>query len=133
VLTDLFDVVMLNRYYGWYVSPGDLATAERALEAEISAWVAAYDKPIVFTDASSIASTRRQQEGRLHPRAATEGDRAPAAPPLACGLVTNIASVTVAVCGTVTAGVVISLPATATPGFPRSRPRCLVQVNGGSP
>jgi beta-glucuronidase len=50
VLTDLFDVVMLNRYYGWYVSPGDLATAERALEAELSAWVAAYDKPIVFAE-----------------------------------------------------------------------------------
>ena len=25
VITDLFDVVMLNRYYGWYASPGDLA------------------------------------------------------------------------------------------------------------
>jgi beta-glucuronidase len=50
VITDLFDVVMLNRYYGWYVSPGDLATAELALEAEISDWVAAYDKPIIFTE-----------------------------------------------------------------------------------
>jgi len=47
-ITDLFDVVMLNRYYGWYGSPGDLATAEAALEAEISAWVAAYEKPIIF-------------------------------------------------------------------------------------
>jgi beta-glucuronidase len=50
VLTDLFDVVMLNRYYGWYAEPGDLTSAELALEAEISAWVAAYDKPIVFTE-----------------------------------------------------------------------------------
>jgi beta-glucuronidase len=50
VLTDLFDVVMLNRYYGWYESPGDLATAELALEAELSAWVAAYDKPIIFAE-----------------------------------------------------------------------------------
>ncbi|MDQ3896457.1 MAG: beta-glucuronidase [Actinomycetota bacterium] len=50
VITDLFDVVMLNRYHGWYESPGDLATAEVALEAEISAWVAAHDKPIVFTE-----------------------------------------------------------------------------------
>ncbi len=50
VLTDLFDVVMLNRYYGWYVSPGDLATAEAGLDAEISSWVAAYDKPILFTE-----------------------------------------------------------------------------------
>jgi len=50
VITDLFDVVMLNRYYGWYESVGDLATAEAGLEAEISAWVAAYDKPIIFTE-----------------------------------------------------------------------------------
>jgi beta-glucuronidase len=50
VLTDLFDVVMLNRYYGWYADPGDLTSAELALEAEISAWVAAYDKPILFTE-----------------------------------------------------------------------------------
>jgi beta-glucuronidase len=50
VITDLFDVVMLNRYYGWYMTAGDLATAEVALEAEISDWVAAYDKPIVFTE-----------------------------------------------------------------------------------
>jgi hypothetical protein len=41
---------MLNRYYGWYVSPGDLATVEVALEAEISAWVSAYDKPIIFAE-----------------------------------------------------------------------------------
>jgi beta-glucuronidase len=50
VLTDLFDVVMLNRYNGWYSTPGDLATAEYALEAELAAWVAAYDKPIIFTE-----------------------------------------------------------------------------------
>ena len=50
VLTDLFDVVMLNRYYGWYTSSGDLATAEIELDAEISAWVAAQDKPILFTE-----------------------------------------------------------------------------------
>ena len=50
VITDLFDVVMLNRYYGWYVSPGDLASAEAALDAEISSWVTAYDKPILFTE-----------------------------------------------------------------------------------
>jgi beta-glucuronidase len=50
VLTDLFDVVMLNRYYGWYASSGDLATAELALETELSAWVAAYEKPIIFTE-----------------------------------------------------------------------------------
>src|SRR6185437_831215 len=28
LITDLFDVIMLNRYYGWYVDAGDLAAAE---------------------------------------------------------------------------------------------------------
>jgi beta-glucuronidase len=50
VLTDLFDVIMLNRYFGWYASPGDLPSAEVELEAEITAWVDAYDKPIIFTE-----------------------------------------------------------------------------------
>jgi beta-glucuronidase len=49
-LTDLFDVIMLNRYYGWYVTPGDLVSADLGLQAEITAWVEAYDKPIVFTE-----------------------------------------------------------------------------------
>jgi beta-glucuronidase len=50
VITDLFDVIMLNRYYGWYVAAGDLAAAERALDAEISAWVEKHHKPIIFTE-----------------------------------------------------------------------------------
>jgi beta-glucuronidase len=50
VLTDLFDVVMLNRYFGWYTTSGDLASAEVALETEIAAWVAAHEKPILFTE-----------------------------------------------------------------------------------
>jgi beta-glucuronidase len=45
VITDLFDAIMLNRYYGWYVAAGDLATAERALAADLQAWAAKYDKP----------------------------------------------------------------------------------------
>jgi beta-glucuronidase len=50
VITDLFDVVMLNRYYGWYDNPGDLAAAERALEAELNAWAEKYGKPIIMTE-----------------------------------------------------------------------------------
>jgi beta-glucuronidase len=50
VITDLFDVVMLNRYYGWYANAGDLAAAERGLEAELEAWADKYDKPIVITE-----------------------------------------------------------------------------------
>ncbi|MGY3565530.1 beta-glucuronidase [Sinomonas sp. RB5] len=49
-ITDLFDVIMLNRYYGWYVNTGDLAAAEAALEAELRAWDAKLGKPIIMTE-----------------------------------------------------------------------------------
>jgi beta-glucuronidase len=38
-ITDLFDVVMLNRYFGWYVDPDGMTAAERGLEADLEAWV----------------------------------------------------------------------------------------------
>ena len=40
---------MLNRYYGWYVLPGDLAGAEIAWEEELRAW-ATDGKPIIITE-----------------------------------------------------------------------------------
>jgi beta-glucuronidase len=40
---------MLNRYYGWYLHTGDLATAETALQAELEAW-AGEGKPILMTE-----------------------------------------------------------------------------------
>ncbi len=49
-LTPLADVMMLNRYYGWYVDHGDLDAAEQGLERELRAWAARYDKPILITE-----------------------------------------------------------------------------------
>jgi beta-glucuronidase len=43
------DVLMLNRYYGWYVHTGDLATAELAWEDELKGW-ASEGKPIIITE-----------------------------------------------------------------------------------
>jgi beta-glucuronidase len=43
------DVLMLNRYYGWYVNTGDLAGAEEAWTREINAW-AGDGKPIIITE-----------------------------------------------------------------------------------
>jgi beta-glucuronidase len=43
------DVLMLNRYYGWYVNTGDLGAAERAWEEELSGW-ASEGKPIIITE-----------------------------------------------------------------------------------
>ncbi len=37
-ISDLFDALCLNRYYGWYVQSGDLETAEKVLEKELLAW-----------------------------------------------------------------------------------------------
>jgi beta-glucuronidase len=49
-VTELADVVMINRYYGWYIEPGDLAAAERGLEAELQAWATVHGKPIIVTE-----------------------------------------------------------------------------------
>jgi beta-glucuronidase len=49
VVTDLFDIICVNRYYGWYADTGDLAAAERNLEAELRAW-ARHGKPILITE-----------------------------------------------------------------------------------
>jgi beta-glucuronidase len=43
------DVLMLNRYYGWYVDTGDLPAAEVAWEAELEGW-ASEGKPIIITE-----------------------------------------------------------------------------------
>ncbi|MEU3617948.1 beta-glucuronidase [Streptomyces sp. NPDC006872] len=49
-IADLFDVVCLNRYYGWYLATGDLATAEAQLETELRGWAEKYGKPILMTE-----------------------------------------------------------------------------------
>ena len=49
VVTDLFDLICVNRYFGWYADTGDLAAAERELEDELRAW-ARHGKPIVVTE-----------------------------------------------------------------------------------
>jgi beta-glucuronidase len=49
VVTGLFDLVCVNRYYGWYADTGDLAAAEQHLESELRAW-ACLGKPILITE-----------------------------------------------------------------------------------
>ncbi|GIG20437.1 beta-glucuronidase [Cellulomonas chitinilytica] len=48
-VSELGDVLMLNRYYGWYVNTGDLVAAEAAWLAELQAW-ATDGKPIIITE-----------------------------------------------------------------------------------
>ena len=48
---DLYDVIALNRYYGWYIQLGDLETAEAATRQELLAWQEKYpEKPIMYTE-----------------------------------------------------------------------------------
>src|SRR3954447_2112228 len=49
LVSQFADVLMLNRYYGWYVHTGDLAGAERAWRTELEAW-AGDGKPIIVTE-----------------------------------------------------------------------------------
>jgi beta-glucuronidase len=49
-IIDLFDVVSMNRYYGWYISTGDLKTAETYLEHDIRGWIERTGKPIIMTE-----------------------------------------------------------------------------------
>ena len=50
LIVDLFDVVGLNRYYGWYVMSGDLESAESYLRMDIQGWIDRVDKPIMMTE-----------------------------------------------------------------------------------
>ncbi|VEI12721.1 beta-glucuronidase [Trueperella bialowiezensis] len=50
-ITDFFDVIMLNRYYGWYFQTGHLGDAEAGLRRELDEWIKRYPgKPIIFTE-----------------------------------------------------------------------------------
>ncbi|KAM0335046.1 hypothetical protein ACHAQA_000080 [Verticillium albo-atrum] len=50
IITDLFDVICLNRYYGWYLNTGDLEAAEIAMEQELLAWQERYGKPMILSE-----------------------------------------------------------------------------------
>lgn len=50
LIADLFDVICLNRYQGWYTQTGDLPAAELALEAELREWARLYGKPLIMTE-----------------------------------------------------------------------------------
>ncbi|WP_030437445.1 beta-glucuronidase [Actinoplanes subtropicus] len=49
-IADLFDVLSINRYYGWYVAAGDLAAAEQYLEGDLRGWVATFGKPVMMSE-----------------------------------------------------------------------------------
>jgi beta-glucuronidase len=50
LVAPLFDVIGINRYFGWYIDNGDLNSARVKLEADIAAWFEAYDKPVMMME-----------------------------------------------------------------------------------
>lgn len=49
-LADLFDVVCLNRYYGWYTETFDLDDAKVRLRAELKGFMERFERPIIITE-----------------------------------------------------------------------------------
>jgi len=49
-ISHLFDVICINRYYGWYIDPGNLAKAAVDLETEIIAWHDLYSRPVIVSE-----------------------------------------------------------------------------------
>ncbi|MGL5415153.1 MAG: beta-glucuronidase [Clostridium sp.] len=50
-VAELVDVLCLNRYYGWYISGGDLENAKILLKEELEGWEKRCpNKPIMFTE-----------------------------------------------------------------------------------
>ena len=49
-IAHLFDVIGINRYYGWYEDTGDLDLAEKHLEDELNEWQRKFGKPIVICE-----------------------------------------------------------------------------------
>lgn len=49
-LAKYFDVICLNRYYGWYTETSDLKDAELFLREIIEDYTNTYHKPIIFTE-----------------------------------------------------------------------------------
>ncbi|MCP4749376.1 MAG: beta-glucuronidase [Proteobacteria bacterium] len=49
-ISHLFDVLCLNRYFGWYVDSGNLDKAQVDLENELRAWNGLLGKPIIIAE-----------------------------------------------------------------------------------
>lgn len=49
-IADLFDVIGLNRYYGWYEQIGDFVSAEKRLEDELLIWQSKFKRPLLMLE-----------------------------------------------------------------------------------
>ncbi|MFH8738215.1 MULTISPECIES: beta-glucuronidase [unclassified Streptomyces] len=49
-IAELFDVICINRYYGWYIATGDLAAAEAMMEGDLNGWAAKFGRPLLMSE-----------------------------------------------------------------------------------
>jgi len=49
-VAQLFDIVCVNRYFGWYSDPGRLDLIEFQLERDLGKWFARFGKPVFLTE-----------------------------------------------------------------------------------
>ncbi len=49
-VADLFDVLCINRYFGWYSDSGDVQVIEAQLEGDLRRWYELYHKPLLITE-----------------------------------------------------------------------------------
>jgi len=49
-IAPLFDVIGINRYFGWYIDIGDLVTAERMLRDDIEGWLEKFQRPVMMME-----------------------------------------------------------------------------------
>lgn len=47
---DLFDVICVNRYFGWYTESGNLDAIEGLLKKDLDLWYEKYRKPVMLTE-----------------------------------------------------------------------------------
>lgn len=50
LISDLFDVTCINRYFGWYEQTGQLEEAEVALERDLRGWQKKFNRPIIMSE-----------------------------------------------------------------------------------
>lgn len=50
LVADLFDVIGLNRYFGWYEDTGNLVTAERRLQEELERFEKRFQRPLLILE-----------------------------------------------------------------------------------
>lgn len=62
MVSDLVDIVSINRYYAWYRNPGHLHVIEPCLRAEFQRWFERFGKPIILTEFGADAIAGLHQD-----------------------------------------------------------------------